>query len=337
MADKNEKSTALTKRDPDALSKTFDNDNFHYLAPKAMMTEVPRGMRLIATRVDVDPDTDDVYPIPGPGNKHGITKPLLNQAAAAAGITWLYSKRIDDKKHPHYVEWEVRARMMTMDGTVREETANKTIDFRADIGDGQPGSDRKAMKSDRQLDQALPNINSLAETKAKNRCIRSLTGMKTSYTKDELRKPFIFVKLTVDPNSELGNKAAMAAMFGATNAMFGPAPEQKVVDAEIEDTTGEPADAEPSPAASAGSDLDPDVDPQTGEVQTGTPDIIEQVKKLWMYARDKGMEPAKFKELCNAATGKDRKEDFTIDDVGEVVKRVEAFLANTAGDDEVPV
>lgn len=331
---------AMAKRTPESLAQTYDTDKFHYLAPKTLMAEVPRGMRLIATRVDVNPDSDDVYPIPGPGGKHGITKPLLNQCAAAAGISWLYSRRIDDKKHPHYVEWEVRGRMMTTDGSVREETSNKTIDFRNDIGDGSKGADRQAMSTERQLTQALPNINSLAETKAKNRCIRSLTGMKTAYTKQELGKAFIFVKLTVDPNSELGGKAAMAAMYGATDALFGPAPapEVRVVDAVMDDTQ-ESVEAVP-PAASADSDLGtdtgPDVNQTTGEVQVGTPEIIEQVKRLWLYAKAKGMAPAKFKEICKASTGKERKEEFTLADVGEVVKRIEAFLANS-GDDEMPV
>lgn len=339
MADKT-KETGLVKHDAAALVAKFDNDNFHYLAPKTMMEEVPRGMRLIATRVDVNPDTkksDDVYPIPG-GDKLGITKPKLNQCAAAAGITWLHSKRIDDRKHPHYVEWEVKARMVTMDGTVREETSNKTIDFRRDIGDGEKteGSDRKAMTSQKQLAQAMPNISSLAETKAKNRCIRSLTGMQTSYTAADLKKPFIFVKLTVDPTSEAGGQAAMAAMYGATDALFGGS-KQKVVDAELVD----------EPAAAAGGDEPPDepapegedVNPETGEVAVGTPEIIEQVKKLWAYAKKNKMNGPTFKELCHVATKKDRKELFHQDDVNELVQRVEAWIANQdkPDDDDTPV
>jgi hypothetical protein len=331
MTTEKARTTALARRDPTAMERQYDNGRYHYLAPRMMIDELPAGMRLVATRVDVDTHSDDVYQIPG-GSKVGIAKAKLNALAAGAGITFTHSKRVDDKRHPHYVEWEVGGRMVMPDGSVREETANKAVDLRSDIGDGTQGADlekitslaaKKKRDPSGEIVQQRQHILSMAETKAKNRLIRSMVGLQTSYERKDLGKPFVMVKLAVDPSSELGGKAAMAAMYGATNALFAPAP-APIIDAEVKELPApdENEDEVTTPET-------PETHPETPEAdgEGGGGDVLEQLMKVWQYAEKHEMPAATFREISFAATGKQRKADFEAADIERVVQAVEDWIA----------
>jgi len=334
------RATAMARRDPTAMERQYSNERYNYLAPKMMIDELPQGMRLVATRVDIDPQSDDVYQIPG-GSKVGIGKAKLNALAAGAGISYTYSKRVDDRRHPHYVEWEVGGKMVMPDGSLREESANKAVDLRADIGDGSQGADlekitslaaRKKRDPSGEIVQQRQHILSMAETKAKNRLIRSMVGLQTSYERPALLKPFVMVKLAVDPGSEFGSKAAMAAMYGATNALFGPQTQPPVVVAELE-----------APAIDTTEDATTDTpetpqDVETADETNNTGDTkgqpLEQLMAIWAYADKHGMPATTFREVSFAATGKQRKAEFTDQDVELVVKSVEDWIAVRGGPDE---
>jgi hypothetical protein len=154
------------------------------------------------------------------------------------------------------------------------------------------------------------------------RAIRSAAGLNTSYSRNQLLKPFIAVKLAADPSSELGGHAALAALYGGAAAMFGP-PQPRVIDAEIEETvdsdvgemeppdkpTGEAAGAE-GPAA---SDFE-GIDPNTGEMLPGAPEVAEKVSDFWQDCREHGMSQDVFVELARSSTGKTRSADMTLED-----------------------
>lgn len=268
-----------------ALTDAYgDASRFNLLVPKTGMTDVPRGMRLVASRIEIDPDPDhgDVYKVPGPGGKLAIGKAKLNAIANAIGINWVVSERVDDRRHPHYVEWRVVGKFVLPDGTVVTRPGHKTIDLRTEIGDGTRGAEleeiiavaaKRQRDPDDQIRKARQNIQSIAETKAMNRSIRSAAGLQTSYTRAQLVKPFIAVKLAVDPRSEIGGQAALAALYGNTQALFGPAP---FVDAEIVTPStcdqaaprGDQVEAEVGGASEdpPTSHDEPIVDPETGEV-----------------------------------------------------------------------
>jgi hypothetical protein len=153
--------------------------------------------------------------------------------------------RVDNGANPHFVEFQVAGSVLQLDGTVGTISATKRIDFRGD-----PGTDLSTWGSDSQeiarqaanakddngnprprdpwpqILQARQHILSLAESKAKNRAIRSL-GIRTAFTLDEIRKGFAVAKLQFTGRHEDPELERMAAekildrAMGSTNMLYG--------------------------------------------------------------------------------------------------------------------
>ena len=222
---------------------------------------------------------------------------------------------------------------------VREAIGTKTIDLRDDGGDGTPGKDKVGM-SEKQLGGARKFISEMCAAKAMNRAIADVLAIRRSYTPQDLVKPFIVPKLVPDTSNELAQRAVLANMFGATQAMF--APPATVVDAHFEDVaTATPAASDeaagevrggslPSPAA----DTSIPHDPRTGEVR-GSESIDARMSAAWGLFERAGGARDDFRGLVQAATGKSRKSDLTLDDAELVERAVDAAVANmdNSGDD----
>jgi hypothetical protein len=348
---------AVNQRSLHELVQIYESQACNLIVPKTLISDVPPGFRFVATAVEVNPDPKlgDVYPIPG-GDKLGIGKSKLNQISSSLGVTWVKSHRVDDRRHPHYVEWEVVGRMTLPDGTAKEQAANKTIDMRDDIGDGTPGADlkeirdnaaRKQRDPDREITQVRREIQSLAETKAQNRAIRAMAGLQTSYTAEQLRgRPFVAVKLALDPADPRASNMIMGNLAGGVNALYGP-PKGEVIDAKLSGTAGDPpppaagkdagaAETTPAPAAPASNppDIDDQVDEKTGECDPPTDDEIKR-RTGAAYAKimgaSKDFTVAGWKALLKSSTGKVGYKGLSWDELGKIDAAAEAFCANKQG------
>lgn len=331
------------------LTVRFPADRFNVLAPVVHMDRTPPGTRIMVTevRVDTDKSAKQVFPIAGGDLMLG--KVVLDRFCQAAGISWDSVRRIDDGRHPHYYQLEVKGHMTDFDGTIRHLTDAKAIDLREDAGGGIPGKDyeeivSKNSKPERQLREARKFIHEIAISKAKNRAISGGLGIKRSYTHKELQKPFIIPRLALDPNDASSCELIKANAAGATSALFGA--RQKVIDATFEEESapedlpvhepaGDEGDAAHPPEVASPSDTAHD---ENGEV-VGDRETLDLVKSAWARAQAAGMKPAAFKQLCETATGKVRKEQMTLSEARAVMRAVEAFVANADAfeDDGMPV
>jgi len=144
----------------------------------------------------------------------GLAKTALDRIAAAAGVRWNphLCGRVDDSSNPYVVEYQAIGAVLQLDATERLIQASKRIDLRAekDAPRDTWGPDsreiaRIAEKKNRdpwpQILQQRQHILSLAESKAKNRAIRSL-GVRTNYQLPELEKGFAVVRLQFTGRSE---------------------------------------------------------------------------------------------------------------------------------------
>lgn len=160
-------------------------------------------------------DQNETYRIPG-RSQVGIGKNALDRIAAAAGVRWNphLCGRVDNGQDPNLVEYQAVGTVLQLDGTERMITAVKRIDLRADtsLPVEKWGSDaqeiaRVAAKAEPkrepwpQILQQRQHILSLAESKAKNRAIRSL-GVRTAYEPGELSKGFAIMRLQFTGRSE---------------------------------------------------------------------------------------------------------------------------------------
>lgn len=155
----------------------------------------------------------------GVGGKWALTKSALDRIAMAVGIAWdpVQCRREDDGSDPRYCEYVAVGSVMDFTGRELPVFGRRVIDLRE-------GSDQTKGQSAKQVGEARKFTVPLAESKARNRAIRSI-GLKTGYTWDELALPFVCAKIiwtgqTNDP--ELRRAFAMAAMekFTAARGVF---------------------------------------------------------------------------------------------------------------------
>lgn len=199
------------------------------------LAAVPDGFALVTQAVVIDPQ-HDTYPIPGPGSKRGLAKAALERIASAAGVSWITHEcgRLDDGSDPHYCEYRAVGMRRTPDGQPVRIMGTKVMDLR----DGSPAitmmEERAAAKgkdASRQIRELRGFIQEHAESKAKNRAIRSL-GVKTAYDQRELSKPFVTVQLQLtgdfqDPELRREYaRAMMVSQIGHAGALYGPGPSE---------------------------------------------------------------------------------------------------------------
>ncbi len=290
--------------------------------------------------VFVDPD-NETYAIPGKSER-GIGKMALDRIAAAAGVRWNphLCGRVDDNSSPNVVEYQVAGTVQQLDGTERMITASKRIDLRAERNTPIEGWGSDAQEFQRNAEkngndpwprilQARQHILSLAETKAKNRAIRSL-GVRTAYSPADLAKGFVVLKLQFTGQSDdpevarevqlmIARRAltSSAELYGgearrqmAAAPLSKPVPKIAVKEAETE----EEDDSRPDPAAEP--------------AKSATPPPAPEAKP-----KDEAPVPASPKDdpmlICgakNAATNKwPRKpcSEFTIDELRKKIENAE--------------
>lgn len=199
----------------------------HLITPATTVAHVPDGHRITTSVVDINPEMDTY---PNKGGKLALSKSALDRIAAALGISWVRSERIDDRSHPWLVEWEVVGTYRQLDGNEVSLVGNIGIDLRdgsAETEDiyatAKPGTDPEATIRARRS-----KIREHAESKARLRAIRSV-GVKASYTPKELERPFVVAKLsfTGDYADKETNRAVALlraqAHVGGLAALYGGA------------------------------------------------------------------------------------------------------------------
>lgn len=249
---------------------TAAKNKCHLIAPVTSCGTPPEGFEVVLSVVDIDvefypddhhqfwkrgkPVGDDLYHVGGAydGAKFGLAKAVLARLEAAAGISWDSDRcrRLDNGSDAHYVHFGVTGVVKNFNNEPRIITGQKQMDLR----EGSPvllamrdriftkGAKKsqgdKGYKSPEQLEESYRTqlrdlrmfILEHAETKAKLRSIRQGLGVKTSYTRKELEKPFIAAKLVFTGRSddpELKREFALMGArqaLGSTNALFGAAP-----------------------------------------------------------------------------------------------------------------
>lgn len=209
-------------------------ERFNVLSPYTQMGgQFGPGIVLTVSSVSLDPrvndygNGNDVYfskafmkapdGIHAPTAQRSPNKVGLLRIAQCAGVRWRPNdcRRTDDGTQSCYWAWSVAGEYLTPDGIWLPITGSSEVDLR----DGSPQV--AAMKPD-QLKAARQYGNALAESKAKNRAIRSL-GLQSTYTVEDLqRKPFLVLRATFQPDKddEIGRRVFAQVAMGATQMLY---------------------------------------------------------------------------------------------------------------------
>lgn len=238
-------------RDVASLSALLEraSRDCHLVSPATSIGALPEGFVIVTSAVLVDMKAE-TYAVGGSfgdeedsgghgkdnqGAKRGLSKIALDRIALAAGVSWdpHLSRRIDDGKDPRYCAWLAVGRYQNFDGRECIVQASKEVDLRDHSPqvdalwaryeqrvaqwEGKRRQGPEPRTPDAQIREQRLHIVSLAETKARLRAIRAL-GIRTSYTVEELRKPFVIAKLaltgaTSDPALRRDLSLMVAANF----------------------------------------------------------------------------------------------------------------------------
>ena len=320
----NEK-TALAIRETASELEQYPEQEYNVLLPVTEISEIPAGAKLAVRQVRISVE-NETYAVDR--GRRALSGVALDRIAAAAGVTFISERRTDDRKHPHYCSYEVVAEITDLDGTRRRKIGTKTIDLRDDCGDGTPGprlaqitstARAKGRNPSRQLLQEREYIDSYCASKAKNRAVRQLIGLRSAYDPKELRKPFVAPKLVPDTSNPEARQMVLAQMTGAAAALYGQPQlpqSSQVIEASV---------SEVPPPGDNGAEPEPDF-----ESEPIMPEVLD-FSQLWELAQSVGLDQAAMAELCRSATGKQGRNELTESDLQAIHAAISDF--DSQGDD----
>jgi hypothetical protein len=198
-------------------------EHYHVLSPylRTNVTSIAPGAvpvfreTILDTRRDSKGDFigGEVYDPKEKAGHVALTKIAIEKLAKQAGIIVTSTRRIDDGIDPLIAEYEVGGKIQDLDGSWHFD---KSV-YRADFRDGSP---QIAGHSAPRVGKERRHINALAATKAKLRMMRSLLGLLSSYHIDELKKPFVTLKLAPDMEDKVNQMIGRAQLMGMEELMF---------------------------------------------------------------------------------------------------------------------
>lgn len=201
---------------------------FHLLSPAPMVGSLPEGCAIALALVRINPDDPHLYTV---GGKLALDRTHLSQLATASGASTAFSRRTDDGSDPHYCAWTVKVRFRQFDGTWLARQGSVEMDLREPHGAEYVDAVRKAKAADRdpsaQIGELRRFITRHAESKALNRAYAAL-GIRRSYTKAELQRPFcvarvVFTGQSEDPVARAQfREGIMHSFLSSSNDAFGP-------------------------------------------------------------------------------------------------------------------
>ena len=181
-------------------------ESYHLISPITSVESLETGVAVAFSVVTIDPKRDT---FPTERDEVGLAKVALNRLALALGISWdpRLSHRADTATHPHYCAWDAVGAYRALDGQLQQIVGSSEIDLRA-------GMPRALELSGAELDRARKFLVATTETAAQLRAVRSL-GIRGSYTKEELTRPFCAVRVLFAGRSTDAFAESSHALYGS--------------------------------------------------------------------------------------------------------------------------
>jgi hypothetical protein len=251
----------------------YEQQKYNVLVPREIGAVAPFHSPVMAI-VTVNPDPDnggDIYKLPR--GKFGLSKVTLDRIAQAGSASWIpdLCGRTDDGKDPYICSYKMVGKVKDLSGQWRTIIGEKEIDLRAIEAElrGQGKNDADVTK---EMIQYSKHKLARAQSGAMTRAIRSAFALRSSYSMQELQKPFVIPKMVFTPDySDPETKRFLLAeatgnlreLYGAQAKPTGqmppalpPAPEEDESAPETWDRMADPS--EQAKALGAAADPDPD-------------------------------------------------------------------------------
>lgn len=227
--------------DPAKLLQKYRDEGYNILTPAITLDGLSERHKATVETLSLSPNPDygDVYKDKNSKNGFIVKKQGLDKLAVLAGIETA-SRPYGPTDNPDYIAFECQGKLLKADGVEVGNRAYYDIDMIAMEDDLTHQYREKGSKGDykkegdeleeyvtycvgRDMRQIRKHRATKCESGARNRVIRSLLGLKNKYTKQELTKPFVAVRITYQPDHDdpevkklltLKSMGALADVFG---------------------------------------------------------------------------------------------------------------------------
>ena len=305
-----------------------------------------------ALRADPDPYGPDVWPSKG---KLILRHQFLVKLAAAANISW--EPGLTGVRRMEYGKFAICDAVgkairpdgsifaMAASGEINEEIIREDVeaeyqgkaDAKSDLRTEEAKQKWMAPQIDRDVRQKKRHMTAQAETKAKDRVIRAMLGLKGTYTKEEITFPFLVVWYTPreDYKDPAARERAIARAHNNVTQLFGKKNTPPITPTPQENPTAPPADQPQTPAASSLT-TKPDMVPNPNKPIPGTNGFIPNqpwpLEVFGVKARDVRIKALKAfaDHLDYEGKGRDEKVIMNMDE-NTMVQFYEILLAKAAG------
>jgi hypothetical protein len=196
-----------------SLSK-FPEADYNRLVPTDTLIASDLLMPVVqVVRLDFEDDTYKSNDVPANHRAPGAR--ALNKFATAAGLSFLSETRVDNGRNPNLIRVQVVVGMKLLSGQWVTATGTREVDL-----------ERRKWASPAERAKFESFFYEHTATRARSRAIRAILSLKSSYTDEEIRKPFAVVSLVPNTAHPEVRRAMLAGLEHSERALFGPAPEQ---------------------------------------------------------------------------------------------------------------
>jgi hypothetical protein len=180
----------------------------------------------VDTTLDNYGNNRDVYKNESGGYCLHLSK--LNEIAQQAGIqitdSRILERKTDERGRVTFIEHQVRGRLKSVDGSVKEDVATGKYDY---------FRDQEKYTSEKQVKSRRSHAEALAESNAKTRLFNKLVAkLSSSFTLEELKKPFLIPYVIEDKDALLAGlpvedqlsikKEVARKRLGLVDAIYAP-------------------------------------------------------------------------------------------------------------------
>jgi hypothetical protein len=321
-SDKNRKENAMSEQKDTSATKELElakKQGANLLIPTTNIHGLSEFMTPVIDSVYLSQKQEDgdVYPEKSAADaKLRISAQGLRKLAVASGIMWhpRECKRTDNRQDKDYVSFQAVGSIKKNDGTMVAWKGEFDLDLQVveeELRELYYQKSKSWHKSDaekkayiessvrRDLLQKRKHKIKLAETGAMNRVIRAILGLKSAYSKAELAKPFVVVRIVFQPDlSDPETKRqvttaaiqAMTGIYGAQPATLPPPIDVPPEDYEINEVPPEDEDPPPPDEGQAQEEGENGEAP-TGEEVFESMSAGEQVETLTQMAKARDYKP----------------------------------------------
>lgn len=264
--------------------------------------------------LSANPQGGDVYPEKTSSDtKFRIAAQGLRKLAVAAGITWhpYECKRTDNRQDRDYVSYQAVGSIKKNDGTSVAWKGEFDLDLHVveqELRELYHNKSKNWNKTDREKEtyietsmkrdllQKRKHKVKLCETGAMNRVIRAILGLHSSYSKAELSKPFVVLRIVFQPDfsdPETKRQITAAAIASMTGVYGAPAPQPIDVppdDYQTIDVDGTPlGDVEPNKAEPLPDEKSQQKEqPEEPITEKNKPETKTMLKKIFSSLSEQG-------------------------------------------------